>query len=164
MASRGVTVGDGLSSGVTPLLGAQVGHACEVCGHLITRHSNFWCSRRCKDRAYNTAHPVTRQRALPFTPSPALLPPVQDQRLTLAEEGKLRGDNALVLRRLRQGPATTTELAKAAPRSLAIHSRVADVRAYLAGLGETVRRRRVGERLHLYWLEPLQRPRLWEPL
>jgi hypothetical protein len=36
---------------------------------------------------------------------------------------------------------------------MAIHSRVADVRGYLRGLGETVRRRRTGERLHLYWIE-----------
>jgi len=78
---------------------------------------------------------------------------VQDQRLDVAEEGKLRGDNALILRRLRRGPATTAQLQEAAPRSMAVHSRVADVRAYLQGQGETVRRKRLGPRLHLYYLE-----------
>jgi hypothetical protein len=73
----------------------------------------------------------------------------------LDEEGKLRGDNALVLRRLRQGPATTMELQRAAPRSMAIHSRVADVRGYLRPLGETVTRRQLGPRLHLYRIEAL---------
>jgi len=86
-------------------------------------------------------------------PAPAPVPPVVDQRLDLAEEEKLRGDNALVLRRLRCGPATTAELAAAAPRSMAIHSRVADVRTYLERHGETVVRRRIGPRLHVYRIE-----------
>lgn len=75
--------------------------------------------------------------------------------MDLAEAGKLKGDNALVLARLRCGPATTAELAAAAPRSMAIHSRVADVRIYLQALGETVTRRRVGPRQHLYTIEAI---------
>jgi hypothetical protein len=157
MASQGVRVGDGPSGGVTRQPDDEECLVRCICGKWfeIHRANQRYCSATCKDRAYNAAHPVTRQRSLPLAPAPAPLPPVQDQRLNKAEEGKLRGDNALVLRRLRLGPATTAELAQAAPRSLAIHSRVADVRGYLRGLGETVRRRRVGDRLHLYWLESL---------
>ncbi len=148
----------GPSSGVTPQPDAHGGFfaRCSCGKYFQDTPGKHFCSRRCKDRAYNLAHPVVRQSILPLEPAPALQPPTADQRLTKAEEGKLRGDNALVLRRLRSGPATTAQLQEAAPRSMAVHSRVADVRTYLRGLGETVLRRRVGDRLHLYWIGPVE--------
>ncbi len=132
---------------------------CAVCGGQIparaVKHGSAreYCSPTCRRTAWERAHPERRQKLLPLDPPPAPVPPVADQRLDLAEEGKLKGDNALVLRRLRQGPATTAELAAAAPRSMAIHSRVSDVRDYLKPLGETVTRRRIGPRLHVYEIE-----------
>ena len=57
-------------SGVTPPADAQAGNLCEVCGKPRSARSDFYCSRRCKDRAYNAAHPVARQRTLPLTPEP----------------------------------------------------------------------------------------------
>lgn len=96
---------DGMApeSGVTPPVGPQAGHSCEVCGKQITRSSAYWCSRRCKDTAYNRAHPVTRQARLDFTPAASELAQALRGRETKAQR---------ILARLRQGPATTWELAR----------------------------------------------------
>lgn len=147
---------DGGSCPVTEQLGDDAGPL-RRCSCGVWFRKGKWnqtsCSKQCSDRAYNAAHPVSRQRSIDFTPAPAPLPPVVDQRVPIPDCEGLKGQNAAVLARLRLGPATTRELAMVIPESLAIHSRVSDVREYLEGLGETVQRHRLGPRLHLYMIE-----------
>ena len=88
-------------NGVTPLVGDQAGSLCEVCGKPRSPKSDFWCSRRCKDTAYNRAHPVTRQARLDFTPAASELAHAVRGRETKANR---------ILARLRQGPANSLEL------------------------------------------------------
>ena len=90
-------------NGVTPLVGDQAGSLCEVCGKPRSPKSDFWCSRRCKDTAYNRAHPVTRQARLDFTPAASELAHAVRGRETKANR---------ILARLRIASATSIELAK----------------------------------------------------
>jgi hypothetical protein len=125
--------------GVTPKLGALPGLPCEVCGKQIRGGSAFWCSRRCKDRAYNKTNPVARQHSLPLAPAPEPIPPVQDQRVSPADRPRLKGHNAKVLERLRWGAATNTELALLLGPAAAWRTRVSDVRLWLQRhTGETI--------------------------
>lgn len=60
-----------------------------------------YCSRRCKDEAYNRAHPVVRQQRLDFTPAASELAHALRNRETRAQK---------MLARLRLGPASTFDL------------------------------------------------------
>ena len=92
--------------GVTPPVGSQEGfyRRCS-CGQMFAerRADQRYCSKRCKDTAYNRAHPVTRQARLDFTPAASELAHALRGRETKAQR---------ILARLRQGPATTLELAQ----------------------------------------------------
>lgn len=96
-----VTADMGPERGVTPRVDAQDVNGCEVCGKPKSPRSDFWCSRRCKDAAYNRTHPVTRQARLDFTPAASELAHAVRGRETKAER---------ILARLRQGPANSLEL------------------------------------------------------
>ena len=90
--------------GVTPHGGALAAIPRCVCGRPVTGKGRH-CSRRCKDRAYNAAHPVKRQQPdqprLDFTPAASELAHAVRGRETKAQR---------IVARLRQGPATTWEL------------------------------------------------------
>jgi hypothetical protein len=144
--------GEAPDSGVTPHGDTQAAIPRCVCGKPSARKGRF-CSRHCKDRAYNAAHPVARQRPLPLDPEPQPVPPVVDERLDLTEEGKLRGDNALVLRRLRLGPAYGRDLERLLGPGSAWRTRVSDVRRWLRREGETIRAHREASRLWRYQIE-----------
>lgn len=79
---------------------------CPVCGiqYEVRRSNQRYCSSTCKDTAYNRAHPVARQARLDFTPA--------SSELAHAVRGR-ESKAARILARLRQGPATTWELAQA---------------------------------------------------
>lgn len=112
-------VGGEALNGVTPTVGAQAGNGCEICGRPKAPKSDFWCSKRCKDTAYNRAHPVVRQARLDFTPvkpAPATGEPYESARLWL-------------LARLQQGPVCTLELRREPwPASLNPAQRVLELR------------------------------------
>lgn len=90
-------------NGVTPSVGSQGGNGCEICGRPRAPRSDFWCSKRCKDTAYNRAHPVVRQARLDFTPS------ASEQAHALRGR-ETKADRILAL--LRRGPATSYDLAR----------------------------------------------------
>lgn len=77
------------------------------CGALIPDRRRWrgarYCSTRCKDKQYNETHPVARQARLDFTPAASELAHALRGRETRAQR---------ILARLRQGPATTWELAQ----------------------------------------------------
>ena len=77
---------------------------CPVCGipYEVRRTGQRYCSAVCKDREYNRMHPVVRQARLDFTPAASELAHALRGRETKAER---------ILARLKQGPATTWELA-----------------------------------------------------
>lgn len=89
---------------VTPTVGAQEGfyRRCR-CGQMFAerRRDQRYCSKRCKDTAYNATHPVVRQARLDFTPAASDLAHALRGRETKAQR---------ILARLRQGPATTWDL------------------------------------------------------
>jgi hypothetical protein len=149
---------EGQSRGVTPQHGAQDAIPRCSCGAIVPNKIRWrggrFCSRRCKDRSYNAAHPVARQRPLPLDPSPAPVPPVVDQTVKPAERPRLKGQNARILERLRQGPVTNRQLVEI---SLKYTSRVSDVRAWLRRhTGETIPSPKdLGGGLTRYWIEPL---------
>ena len=99
-----VAVGDGALKSVTPLLGTQEGfyRRCS-CGQMFAerRADQRYCSKRCKDTAYNRAHPVTRQARLDFTPAASELAHAVRGRETKANR---------ILARLKEGPATSLNL------------------------------------------------------
>ena len=100
-AARMVMVGYRPAKGVTPPVGPQDGNGCEICGKPKSPRSDFWCSRRCKDKAYNAAHPVSRQARLDFTPAASDLAHAVRGRETKAQK---------ILARLKEGPANSLEL------------------------------------------------------
>jgi hypothetical protein len=68
-----------------------------------------------------------------------LTPPVIDQRVPESDKTRLKGHNQTVLVRLRQGPATNSELAELLGPGSAWRTRVSDVRLWLERhTGETV--------------------------
>jgi len=157
MRQDGLVVNRESLRGVTPTGAAFPGHSCAVCGKLITRNSDFWCSRRCKDTAYNRAHPVARQRALPLSPPPAPVPPVRDQRVSVADRKRLVGHNLAILERLYEGPATNAELAALLGPASAWRTRVSDVRLWVERHeGWTVVASQVGGGLWSYSLESIR--------
>lgn len=76
-----------------------------ICGVMFQpgRSDQRYCSTKCKDRAYNLAHPVSRQRAIDWTPAGRELGAALDRRETKAQR---------ILARLQRGPADTMELAR----------------------------------------------------
>ena len=117
-----------------------------------------FCSARCYQRAYNRAHPVSRQRALPLTPPPAPVPPVSDKRVSIADRPRLAGHNLTILERLKAGPATNAQLAALLGPASAWRTRVSDCRLWLERHeGLTVRAERcVSDGLYLYRLEAIR--------
>lgn len=117
--------------GVTPPVGSQVGfyRRCS-CGQMFAerRADQRYCSKRCKDTAYNRAHPVTRQARLDFTPAPATGEPYESARVWL-------------LGRLQVGPVSTLELRcppwrasqNPAQRVLELRNRQHDIRTVRLG-------------------------------
>lgn len=88
-------------NGVTPSVGSQGGNGCEICGRPRAPRSDFWCSKRCKDTAYNRAHPVVRQARLDFTPAAS-----EQAHALRGRESKAQKILAL----LRRGPANSFDL------------------------------------------------------
>lgn len=122
-------------NGVTPHVGAQGAIPRCICGAILPDKPRWrgarYCSRRCKDRAYNQAHPVTRQARLDFdrvTPAPATGEPYESARVWL-------------LGRLQVGPVSTLELRcppwrasqNAAQRVLELRNRQHDIRTVRVG-------------------------------
>jgi len=143
---------------VTGGVGAQGDILCRECGARVYRRDTDYCSPRCYDRFYNRAHPVARQRALPLTPPAAPVPPVRDQRPSVADRERLTSHNLRILDRLRCGPATNVELAELLGPAAAWRTRVSDCRLWLeAHEGLTVKAERcVSDGLWLYSLEAIR--------
>lgn len=96
--------------------------------------------------------PAPRQIALDFTPRPAPLPPVVDQRVPREDRRRLGSMSAAILERLRRGPATNRDLAAMFPEGAAWRTRVSDVRRLLRRGGETVKVEALGGGLYRYWI------------
>jgi hypothetical protein len=145
---------------VTGRVGVLTVLPCEVCGRPVesARGDRRHCSPKCYNRAYNRAHPVTRQRALPLSPPPAPVPPVRDQRVGVADRPRLAGHNLRVLDRLRVGAATNAELAALLGPASAWRTRVSDCRLWLERHeGLTVRAERcLSDGLWLYRIEAIR--------
>lgn len=124
---------------------ARDSRICEVCRKPFhpTRSWQRHHNDRCRKEGW-----LARQHALDFEPPVELLPPVVDQRVPAEDVRALQGHNALVLERLRRGPATGRELDALLGGGSAWRTRVSDVRRSL--VGETVLARRVGPRLWVY--------------
>ncbi len=91
------------------------------------------------------------QRAFEWTPPP----PVIDQRVPESDKTRLKGHNATVLARPRQGPATNVELAALLGPGSAWRTRVSDVRLWLERhTGETVEATKVEGGLWSYRIVP----------
>ena len=91
------------------------------------------------------------QQSIQWTP----LPPVIDQRVPKSDIPRLKGHNATVLARLRQGPATNVELAALLGPGSAWRTRVSDVRLWLERhTGETVEASQVEGGLWSYRITP----------
>ena len=121
------------SDSVTGRVGLVAVFPCEFCGRPVesARGDRRHCGPKCYHAAYNRAHPVARQRALPLSPPAAPVPPVRDQRVSVADQPRLRGHNARVLDRLREGPATNAQLAALLGPASAWRTRVSDVRLWV---------------------------------
>lgn len=131
MAELAVGVVDAPSRGVTPHVGREDGiRRCFSCEKWFqeTNPGQRYCSRRCKDRAYNLTHPVARQKALPLDPAPAPLPPVRDQRVPRERRPTMSGASLRIYRRLQEGPVSNWELAAMFPPAAAWRTRLSDVR------------------------------------
>ena len=129
---------------------------CYGCGRPFTPYDRRacvqrFCSASCRTRAWKA-----RQAALDFTPPPAPVPPVQDQRVPREERLRLGRMSRAILDRLRMGGATNRELAAMFEPAAAWRSRLSDVRKYLQHQGETVRRRDYPGGLVHYWIEVLR--------
>jgi len=83
------------------------------------------------------------------------LPPVIDQRVSKSDSSRLKGHNATILARFRQGPATNVELAALLGPGSAWRTRVSDVRLWLERhTGETVEASKVEGGLWSYRIVP----------
>ena len=96
---------------------------------------------------------MATQQALDFTPPPRPVPPVIDRRVPAEDDGKLAGDNLIVLEALRRCAHTGAELEELLGPGSAWRTRVSNVRRWLERRGETVLARRVGPRLWVYSIE-----------
>ena len=147
---------------VTDHVGAQGAvWECQWCGkdfpEWLRTPGRRYCSGKCADAAYNRAHPVVRQRALPLTPPPAPVPPVRDQRPSVADRERLVSHNLRILDRLRCGPATNAELAALLGPASAWRTRVSDCRLWLERReGLTIRAERVKGGRWNYRLEAIR--------
>ncbi len=126
------------------------------CGDRIDegkRADARFCSDACRFDAWDTKNP--RQKALDFTPPPAPVPPVVDQRVPKQERRRLRRMSRLILARLEQGPASNRELAQMFPPGAAWRTRLSDVRFHLRGGNrdcEPIPHHDCGGGLVWYWL------------
>lgn len=118
---------DAPASGVTPHASTEDGLPRCVCGKPRARKGRF-CSRQCKDRAYNAAHPVARQRLLLLDPPPAPLIRPRDQRTLPARRRGYSAQAKRIMDRLEQGPVSNAELALMFPPATAWRSRLSDCR------------------------------------
>jgi len=136
---------------VAPLLR----HSCEHCGRDLAGKQERWCSDACRFRAWDREHP--RQRALPLTPPAAPVPPVRDQRPSVADRERLTSHNLRILDRLRCGAATNAELAVLLGPASAWRTRVSDCRLWLERReGLTIRAERVEGGIWSYRLEAIR--------
>jgi len=148
-------VGGGPSSAVTGQPGDQAGPprlcSCGVWFRPVKWNQRF-CHSKEADRAYNAAHPVARQRALPLVPAPAPLPPVVDQRVPAPERPRLRRMSRLILERVQRGPAKASELHAMFPGARSVRTRISEVGRHVGPAWRSAPGRGVvGE--WVYWLE-----------
>ena len=142
------------SDSVTGRVGVLGVLPCEECGRPFecARGDRRYCGPRCYHAAYNRAHPVARQRALPLTPPPAPVPPVRDQRVPRQEQKRLRRMSRLILERVTRGPARASELHAMFPGARSVRTRISEVGRHV---GEAWRsapvKGVVGE--WVYWIE-----------
>lgn len=124
---------------------------CAECGARFApyprrRESQRFCCASCREKAWKA-----RQRHL-FEAEP--LPPVQDQRVPVAERRRLGGMSARIVELLRQrGVVTNREFAEEFPPGAAWRTRVSDARRWLERRGETIRSYTQPGGLAMYWLE-----------
>lgn len=156
------TVGEPCGKGVTPSVGCVAGLLRCGCGvefkpRLVEGKaaSQQFCSRRCKDRAYNRLHPVARQRALPLSPAPQPVVPVRDQRVPKRERRRLGGMSLRIVEMLRaaKGPLSNRVIASAFSDGAAWRTRISDARLWLEQHGETIRCKTERGGLATYWIE-----------
>jgi len=142
------------SDSVTGRVGVLGVLPCEECGRPFecARGDRRYCGPRCYHAAYNRAHPVARQRALPLSPPPAPVPPVRDQRVPRQEQKRLRRMSRLILERVTRGPARASELHAMFPGARSVRTRISEVGRHV---GEAWRsapvKGVVGE--WVYWIE-----------
>jgi len=109
-----------------------------------------YCSDSCRRKHWEDLHP--RQRALPLTPAPAPLPPVQDQRVPAPERPRLRRMSRLILERVQRGPAKASELHAMFPGARSVRTRISEVGRHVGPAWRSAPVRGVvGE--WVYWLE-----------
>ena len=96
---------DGASSAVTGLVGLLGAFQCQHCGVIFQarQRKQLYCSPHCSDAGYNFRRPVTRQARLDFTPAAS-----EHAHALRGRESKAQR----ILARLRQGPASTLDLAR----------------------------------------------------
>ena len=91
------------------------------------------------------------QQSIHWTP----VPPVIDQRVSKSDSARLKGHNAIVLARLRKGPAFNTQLSTLLGPGSAWRTRVSNVRVWLERhTGETVEASKVEGGLWSYRITP----------
>lgn len=88
---------------------------------------------------------ILRQASLDFTPPPAPEPPVRDQRVPKPSRRGLQRMSRLILERLREGPALSSELHAMFPGARSIRTRISDVGRWLADHGERLHSEPVGD-------------------
>jgi hypothetical protein len=82
------------------------------------------------------------------------VPPVWDQRVSVADRPRLKGHNLIVLEALRRGPKTNGQLAQLLGGASAWRTRVSDVRLWLEKhTGETITATRHTGGLWIYRIE-----------
>jgi hypothetical protein len=79
----------------------ESGHSCEWCRGTLAGKQEHWCSDACRWRAWDAANP--RQRAIDWTPAAREHGAALDKRESKGQR---------ILARLKEGPATTMELAR----------------------------------------------------
>ena len=142
------------SDSVTGRVGVLGVLPCEECGRPFecARGDRRYCGPRCYHAAYNRAHPVARQRALPLSPPPAPVPPVRDQRVPRQEQKRLRRMSRLILERVTRGPARASELHAMFPGARSVRTRISEAGRHVgAGWRSAPVKGVVGE--WVYWIE-----------
>ena len=126
------------------------------CRTLLSGKQERWCSETCRWEVWNTQHP--RQQLLPLTPLAQPLPGVQDQQVPPRERPKLQRMSRAILKRLRAGEATASELQAVFPGARSVRTRISDVNLWLQEHGEEVQSEPVAGMVGewRYWLAPYE--------